>query len=429
MAEHFIVDGLGGKKTLAGELTVFPAKNAVIKAMAASILFEDTLVLRDAPKIEDMHRLSELLRDLGATVEETGDDFVINTSGVTKTELDRHLAERMRASVVMMGPLLGRFGKVSLPHPGGDIIGARPIDLFLDGFKKMGAEVRIEDGMYRLQAPQGLTGTEIFFIVRSHTATETLMMAATQASGTTVLKNAALEPEIKDLADFLNSCGAKITGAGTHTIYIEGNGLLKAAGKHYRALPDRIETGSFLILGALAAKELMIKNCNPEHVEILVHMLRTSGVPIEVGKDFIAITNNTRPSSDFKGVDVRTHEYPGFATDLQAPMTVFLTQASGESVVFETIFEGRLNYFEELIKMGAKIVRWNPFQMQVTGPTALVGKELESPDVRAGLAFILAAIVAEGTSKIGNVYHIDRGYAAIEKRLRPLGLNIQRQPM
>ncbi len=426
MAEHFVIEGTGGAKTLHGEIAVQPAKNAVIKAMAATMLFEDTVVIKDAPNIEDMHRLAELLRDLGADVTE-GKDYTINTSRATKTELDRTIAERMRASVVMMGPMLARFGKVSLPHPGGDIIGARPIDLFLDGFRRMGAEVSVEDTHYHLRAPQGLKGAEIFFIVRSHTATETLMMAATRAEGTTVLKNAALEPEIKDLADFLNSCGAKITGAGTPTIYIEGNGPLKAAGKSYRALPDRIETGSFMILGALAAKDLTITNCNPEHVEILTHMLIDCGVPVETGKDFIAIRNNTKPNSAFHGIDVRTHEYPGFATDLQAPMTIFLTQASGESVVFETIFEGRLNYFEELNKMGAKIVRWNPFQMQVTGPTHLVGKELESPDVRAGLAFLLAATVAQGTSKIGSVYHIDRGYEYIETRLQKLGLNIQRQ--
>ncbi|MDO8518427.1 MAG: UDP-N-acetylglucosamine 1-carboxyvinyltransferase [bacterium] len=410
MREQFVIKGLGGEKTLQGEIAVRGAKNAVLKAMAASILFEDDVHYDDLPDIEDVKRMSELL------------------DGLKKAPvLNQEIAERLRSSVVLTGPTLARFGEVTFPHPGGDVIGSRPIDLFLDGFRKMGATVSVEQGTYHLEARGGLYGAEIFFIVRSHTATETLMMAATLARGATVLKNAALEPEVKHLADFLNSCGAHIEGAGTPTITVKGGSLLRASGRAYRGLPDRIETGSFLILGALAAKNLTITHCNPEHVEILIEMLRSCGVPIETSVDSISIVNNIASNSSFRGVDVRTHEYPGFATDLQSPMAVFLTQASGTSVLFETIFEGRLNYVDELVRMGAHITKWNPFQVEVVGPTPLHGCELESPDVRAGLAFVLAATVAEGTSRIGNVYHIDRGYERIEERLQALGLDIKRE--
>lgn len=425
MQSKFIIEGLGGARSLRGEIAVGGAKNAILKSMPAAILFDDTVTISNVPNIEDVLRVEELLKDLGADVEHEGDVCTINTSGITKTALNADIARRLRASILFTGPLLARFGEVSFPHPGGDVIGPRPIDLFIAGFKSMGALVHVDGEHYTLKAPGGkLRGAEIFFRFVSVTGTETLMLAATLAQGRTVLRNAAMEPEIVALAEFLNSCGAHISGMGTPTITIEGGELLRAAGKTCKTVPDRIEAGSFIILGALAGDEVTVTNCDPTHIEMLIELLRESGVSIDVGATSVTTrgTNNT-----LKPLNVRTHEYPGFATDLQPPMVVFMTQCMGESTLFETIYGGRLNYTQDLTSMGADITLWNPQQVTIKGATPLLGRELESPDIRAGLAFLLAAAIAQGTSTIDHVYHIDRGYAHIEERLQKLGLNIKRE--
>lgn len=324
----------------------------------------------------------------------------------------------------MTGPLLGRFGQVSFPHPGGCVIGKRPIDLFLTGFEKMGATVKLEGDTYIIQTKDGkLSGAEIFFKNQSVTATETFMMAAILAKGKTILKNVATEPEIVSLGEFLIECGAKIEGLGTSTIEIIGNGMLSGKGRVYETLPDRIEAGSFLILGALAAKELEIANCRPEHLDSLISLMRDSGVEIETKKTSIVV----RGGKNYLATDIKTHEYPGFPTDLQAPLSIFLTQAKGESFIFETIFEGRLNYLEALNFMGANTRLIDAHRAIIYGPTVLKGREMVSPDLRAGLAYILAAIIAKGRSVVHNAYYVDRGYENIEGRLRELGVNIERQ--
>jgi UDP-N-acetylglucosamine 1-carboxyvinyltransferase len=426
MREQFIVEGLGGERRLAGEIPVRGAKNAVLKSMAASLLFEDTVTITNTPYIEDVDRVRELLEDLGATVTRENDVCEINASTVVKSDLDDRVARTLRASIVFTGPLVGRFGRVSFPHPGGDVIGPRPINLFIDGFKKMGCEVVQEGDRYVLTTKGGLHGAEIFFMFVTVTGTETLMMAAVLAHGTTVLKNAAMEPEIVELAEFLVSCGARISGAGTPTIIIEGldGHLLCAQKKQLRTTPDRIEAGTFLLLGALAARELLITDCNPGHCDMLIALLRESGVHIETTHNSIALRANGAQRAPLQ---VRTHEYPGFATDLQPPMMVYLTQTSGESTIFETIWGGRLAYTQDLVRMGADITMWNSQQASIKGPTPLMGRELESPDIRAGLAFLMASAIASGTSKIDNIYHIDRGYEHIEERLSKLGLDIRRQ--
>lgn len=422
--QRFVIEGLAGHKKLRGEIPVRGAKNAVVVAFAASVLFEDDVKLSNVPDIEDVHRMGELLEALGAKVTPTGDRaYTISPSSIQKSDLDDTIARRLRASIVMSGPLLARFGKASFPHPGGDIIGARPINFFLDGFKRMGGQVSLEGDRYTVSAPQGLVGTEIFFIFISVTATETLMMAAVGAKGKTVLKNAAMEPEIVELANYLNACGARIKGAGTHTIEIEGTGMLKAQGKGWETVPDRIETGTFLLLGALLAEELTIVDCEPEHVEMLVALLRESGTAIETGDKTIKVRGNGLPSA----LQVRTHEYPGFATDMQPPMVVYLTQAQGESSMFEAIWTGRLQYIKELVHMGANIEFLNNQQLIIKGPAPLTGAELDSPDIRAGLAFLMAGALASGTSIIKNIYHIDRGYERIEERLQKIGLAIKRE--
>lgn len=428
--EQFHISGLAGEKALSGTIPIRGAKNAVLPAMAAAPLFADALTYTNLPDIEDVGRMSELIEASGAHVDRqsirrtTIDPRYINTHA-----LSDDLSKRLRASIILTGPMLARCGRVSFAHPGGCVIGARPIDIFLDGFRKMGARVRRRGERYDIHAPDdGLYAADIFFKLVSVTATETFMMAATRARGTTVLRNAAMEPEIEDLANLLNTCGARIEGAGTPTITIHGRKQpLRARGHTYRAMPDRIEAGSFLILAALAGDDIRITHCNPKHVDILIELLRESGVPIETERSAITISGNRRVRTDtLTPLSIRTHEYPGFPTDLQAPMTVFLTQVNGESVVFETIFENRLNYTQDLITMGADITMWDPHRIMIRGPQTLRGHELDGPDIRAGLAFIIAAAIAKGESLINNTYYIDRGYERIETRLQDIGLDITR---
>lgn len=426
MKEKFIIQGLGGEKALSGEISVNGAKNAVLKAMAASFLFADEVVLKNVPDIEDVSRMEELLEALGVEVEKNKDTRKLKCGKNILSGMPTEISKRFRASIVVSGPLLARLGKISFPHPGGCVIGARPIDLFLEGFQKMGATVQEKDGAYFVEAKNGLKGTEIFFRNQSVGATETFMMAAVLAKGKTVLKNCAMEPEITSLAEFLIACGAKIKGAGTTTIEVVGGAKLRACGKAYQTPPDRLETGSFLILGALAAKDLLIKNCEPEHISALLEMLQYAGVKLEVGKKSVRVLGNDFSNADLRALNVKTHEYPGFSTDLQSPMVVLLTQALGESLVFETIFEGRLNYTAELVRMGADITMWDANRVMIKGPMPLKGRELESPDIRTGYAFVIAGIIARGETVIHNVYYIDRGYAMIEKRLQNIGVQITR---
>ena len=424
--EVFVIEGLAGKKTLSGEIAVGGAKNAILKVIAAAPLFKDEYTLTNVPGIEDVHRAVEVLEDLGAKVEiRSPGTYFVEINGLSSSVLTPEIAKRMRASLVFTGPLLARFGQVSFPHPGGCVIGKRPIDIFLEGYEAMGATVSLVDNTYTVTAKGGkLKGAEIFFRVQSVTATETFMMAAVLAEGKTILKNCALEPETVSLGEFLVECGAKITGLGTSTIEIEGGELLSGAGKTYTTVPDRIEAGSFIVLGALCASDLKVTGCEPKHLDALLHMLKEARVNFEVGPDYVRVKNTG--VEKFRAVDVKTHEYPGFPTDLQAPMGIFLTQAEGESFIFETIFEGRLGYLETFNAMGAETRLLDAHTAMVKGPTPLKDRELESPDLRAGLAYILAALVAEGTSTIHNIYFIDRGYEKIDERLEKLGAKIKR---
>jgi UDP-N-acetylglucosamine 1-carboxyvinyltransferase len=410
MKERFVVEGLAGSKTLSGEIAVRGAKNAALKALAASILFEDEMQFGNVPDIEDVKRIHELLVGL--------------KSGPV---LKKEIAERLRASIVLTGPTLARYGEVTFPYPGGCVLGERPIDLFLEGFKAMGAEFREENDLFHFRAPhKKLKGAHIFFPFVSVTATETLMLAAVLAQGETILENAAMEPEIPSLAHYLNACGAHIEGAGTSVIRITGGDLLQADGRMYVTPPDRIEAGSFVILAALAGKDVTVTHCDPSHMSALLTILRRAGVEFTVGEHFVRVHDH-RANSHFKLTSVRTHEYPGFPTDLQAPMSVFMTQCTGEGTLLETIFDGRFRYVDDLINMGGDITVMNPHKILVRGPKHLTKKELDSPDLRAGLAYIIAATVASGTSIINNAYVIDRGYERVEERLQKIGLNIKRE--
>lgn len=419
--DSFLIKGLSGKRTLEGILPVFGAKNSALKAQASSLLFEEEVLLTNLPRIEDVLRMNDALGDLGLQIEKAGKkSFRFKLPKTIKTDIDSVIAKSLRSSIVLTGPILAREGRVSFPYPGGCVIGKRPIDVFLSSFEKMGAKIKSLNGNYLLEADK-LRGAEIFFKVPSVTATETIMMTAVLIKGKTVLSNCACEPEIVCLADFLNTSGADIKGAGTHTITINGKGKLLKRGV-FNTPPDRIEAGSFAVVSALLGKNLKITGCEPAHLGAVFQTLQKMGVGIKREKDGIWI----KGKANLKAVDIKTNEYPGFPTDLQAPFSVLLTQARGKSLIFETVFEGRLNYAPDLERMGADIIVCDPHRAIINGPTALRGREMESPDLRAGLAFLIAAMVAEGNSIVHNAYNIDRGYEKVEDRLNVVGAEIKR---
>ncbi len=421
--DSFIIKGLSGEHTLEGDISVSGAKNDILKIMAASLLFEDSVHIENVPDVLDVVALSAILEEISVSVENTKYGIVLSTPKQVGTVLPEEGAKKLRASIVLTGPLLSRYGSVSFPHPGGCVIGTRPIDIFIRSFELMGATYTQNNTHYTLSAPKGLHGADIFFPVASVGATETLMLAAILASGTTTIRNAAMEPEIQNLAQYLIASGANIQGIGTPTITIVGGGLLRSNGKVYTVMPDRIETGSFAILSALAGKKVHITNCNPNHIRSLLDVFDKAGVVYEQDTTSLTVF---KPHKPYNSVSIRTHEYPGFSTDLQAPITIFLTQTQGEGLVFETLFEGRLRYTDDIVRMGADITMFDPHRVLVRGPKQLTGRNLDAPDLRAGLAYIIAGIIASGTSTIHSVQYIDRGYSHIEKRLQKIGVRITR---
>jgi UDP-N-acetylglucosamine 1-carboxyvinyltransferase len=429
---------LSGKKVLKGSIDVGGAKNSALKAIAGSILFDGPVVLRNIPRNRDVDTLTEILSKLGAKVawkEGQESALEIDTRGINSTDIDPELAVSMRASVVLTGPMLARFGRVTFPAPGGCVIGARPIDLFISGYQKLGATINLQNGLYVIEAPNGLSGGEIFFPIQSVGGTETLMMASVMAKGRVTLKNCAMEPEIVNVAEWLIANGAKIYDVGTTTIEIEGNGgkLLSSEGlKDYTAIPDRIEAGSYVILSALCGDDVTINNCNPDHLESLINLLLESGVNIEVKKGVqdgsIRVFDNEKRK--YKAINIRTHEYPGFPTDLQSPIVTYLSQVEGESIIFETIYEGRFKFIEELQKMGGDITVMNPREILVRGPKELKsiggGANLYAHDIRGGFAVVIATICGTGVFTIDNIQLIDRGYAGFVEKLAVIGVDIKR---
>ncbi|MGI6348144.1 MAG: UDP-N-acetylglucosamine 1-carboxyvinyltransferase [Patescibacteria group bacterium] len=412
-----------GQQKLSGEIKVNGAKNLALKVIPAAILLAEPMVISNMPRIEDTEKSLELMSAIGFKVEKkSSNKYVIEAKNLKTKELPAKLADKFRTSIMFVGPLLARFKEIRFPHPGGCVIGAggRPIDLFLDGFKALGAEIKVEEKFYHLKAKK-LKGAEFFFPKVSVTVTENLMMTACLAEGRTILKNCAMEPEIKYLADYLNKVGAKIKGAGTPTIIIDG--VKKLRGGSIKIMPDRIETGSFAILAAVTQSDLLIKNCDPSNVEALLSVFKKIGVNFEVGKNYIQM----KKSQNLKPYNIQTHEYPGFPTDLQSPYVVLMTQAKGNSLIHETIYDRRLIWTDMLSQMGANITMCDPHRVVVSGPTKLYGKKLISPDIRAGIALLIAALIAKGTTEIDNIYQIDRGYERIDERLRKIGANIIRE--
>ena len=412
-----------GGNPLKGNVSISGAKNSALPCMAAALLTPDTVILHNLPYARDIITQRRLLEDLGATVLTPElRTHKINASHIEIFEAPYELVKTMRASVLALGPLLARFGKAKVSLPGGCAIGTRPIDLHLRGFEQLGAEVRLEAGNVVARSPQSgrLKGAEIHFEKVTVTGTENLLMAATLAEGTTVLHNAAREPEIADLCQLLNRMGARVRGAGTSTIEIEG--VESLGGAEHTIIPDRIETGTFIVAAAITGGELEIRDCRPEHLTSVINKLTEVGVEIE---ELNPSTLRASSRRGLKSIDVTTEPYPQFPTDMQAQYMALMTQAEGTSVTTETVFENRFMHASELQRMGARI-HLNARMATVDGPTRLTGAPIQASDLRASASLVLAGLVADGETIIDRVYHIDRGYEKIEAKLRAVGADIVR---
>lgn len=410
-----------GGNRLVGAVKTSGAKNAVLPIIAASILGTTPSHLDEVPMLEDVHTISEVLKCLGMAVECSPEKNVldIDSTEITSYEAPYELVRTMRASFLVMGPLLARIGKARISMPGGCAIGARPIDIHLKGFEALGVKIEQGHGYIEASAPEGLKGTSIYFDFPSVGATENIMMAASLAEGTTILENAAEEPEIVDLANYLNKMGAKIRGAGTDTIRIEG--VEKLHGADYTIIPDRIEAGTYMIAAAMTGGDIVVENVLPEHQKPLIAKLREAGAVVEEDIDKVRVIGK----NPLKAVSIKTLPYPGFPTDMQAQMMAMMVIAEGRSKVTETVFENRFMHVVELNRMGAQISTEGRSAV-IDGPCKLTGCDVRATDLRAGAAMILAGLVAEGTTRIGDLHHIDRGYENIVAKLKNLGADIER---
>ena len=414
-----------GGRPLSGRVTVSGAKNSALPCLAAAILTPETVTLHNVPYVRDCMTQRRLLEDLGATVLVPDlRTHKITAANIELFEAPYDLVKTMRASVLALGPLVARFGKAKVSLPGGCAIGTRPIDLHLEALQLLGAQVSLESGNIVARAPKGgrLVGSDVTFPKVTVTGTENLLMAATLARGTTILRNAAREPEVEDLADLLNRMGARVRGAGTDTITIEGVEGLGAA--EHTIIPDRIETGTFLVAAAITNGELEVKDCCPEHLTAVIERLREAGVEIE---EVNPTTLHARRSpGGLKARDVTTEPYPSFPTDMQAQYMALLTQAEGSARVVETIFENRFMHASEMQRMGARIRVESNSTAIVEGPAELSGARVQASDLRASASLVLAGLAARGETIIERVYHIDRGYEKIEAKLRAVGADIER---
>lgn len=411
-----------GKRKLKGTIKVNGAKNAAVAVIPASLLTKSPVKIENLPKITDIGWLVKILKVLGAKVSVAeGCGLEIDPAGVHSFAPPHELADKFRASYYLMGALLGRFGQAEIPMPGGCNLGPRPIDQHIKGFTALGAKVDLEHGLVKIKAKK-LRGTHIYLDVISVGATINIMLAAARAEGRTIIENVAREPEIVDVANFLNAMGAQVIGAGTDIIKIQGSPEL--GGVEHSVIPDRIEAGTFMIAAAATQGDVLVNDVIPKHLVPVIAKLKEIGVPLEIGPDWIRVLEGNSRSP----ADVKTFPYPGFPTDLQAPMMVLLTQAPGISIVSENVFEGRFRHVAELKKMGARI--------KLEGRTAIIegGHELNSAplkaaDLRGGAALVIAGLLSRGETVVGDIEHIDRGYEHLEERLNLLGAKIERRIM
>lgn len=401
---------------LNGSVDISGAKNSVVALLAASILSNGVVKIEDVPELSDVDALIAMIEEVGGHVERNVTTITINSENMVYTPLIEGAVQKLRASYYLMGAMLGRFKKATIGVPGGCYLGPRPIDLHIRGFQALGATVTNEGGGYHLEAEK-LTGARINLDTASVGATINIVFAAVYAEGTTYIENAAKEPEIIDVATLLNNMGAKITGAGTDLIRIEG--VERLDGCVHQIIPDRIEAGTYMLAAALMGEEVRINNIIVEHMEAFLAKLREAGVPMEFGDDYLII----RKADELVATNLKTMVYPGFATDLQQPFTVLLTQAKGTSVVNETIYTARFKHVNELVKMGANI-RQEAATAVVVGPTDLQATTVEASDLRAGAALVLAGLIADGITEIQNIEHIERGYDRIIEKLSNLGAKL-----
>lgn len=417
--QKFIING---GKPLHGEIEVRGSKNATTPILAACLLTEDECILDNVPLIDDVLKMIQILQSMGVEAEWLGERKLRIKAGsnVDPEKMDFVLVGHMRSSILLLGSLLARFKKFKIKQPGGCIIGSRPIGIHFDALEALGAKITQDDHFYYFEADE-LVGKKIVLKEFSVTATENLMMAATLAKGTTIIKTAAIEPHVQDLGRFLRKMGASIQRCGFHTIQIDGT--QKLHGATHTIQPDPIETGTFAILAGATKGDVLIKNTNPNDLDLVLEKLKEAGIIFEVGENTIHIM----PTSKLKELaKVEAREYPGLPTDLQAPFAVLATQTKGTTLIHDTMYEGRLNYVNELIKMGANAVICDPHRAIITGPTPLYGRDINSLDLRAGATLIIAAILAQGQSTISGIEQIDRGYEKIEERLAELGADIKR---
>ena len=413
---------INGGKPLNGRVKISGAKNAVLPIIAATLLGQDTpSKLEEVPALDDVHTLTAVLEQLGVKAEFNADKntLLVDGSKIDSCEAPYDLVRKMRASFLIIGPLLARYGKARISLPGGCAIGTRPIDLHLKGFEALGAEINIGHGFIEASAPEGLKGARIYLDFPSVGATENIMMAASMAEGTTIIENAAQEPEIIDLANYLNVMGANIRGAGTNVIKIEG--VNKLIGKNYTIIPDRIEAGTYMVAAAMTRGNVFIENAISEHLKPVIAKLKEAGVEIEENIDGIRVTCDKQTTA----VDIKTMPYPGFPTDMQAQFMAMQAVSKGTSMVTETVFENRFMHVEELKRMGAHI-RIDGRTSMVEGVDQLTGCPVKATDLRTGAAMVLAGLVAEGETQISYIHHIDRGYDNLVTKLVMLGADIRR---
>jgi UDP-N-acetylglucosamine 1-carboxyvinyltransferase len=415
--DKFVIQG---GVPLRGTIEASGAKNSALPALAACLLTADAVTLDRIPPVRDIATMQQLLEYAGAKISIEGERVTVKAERLEHAEAPYELVKTMRASSLVLGPLVARSGRARVSLPGGCAIGARPINLHVSGLEKLGARVRQEHGYIEAEAPDGLTGAEVYFDRISVTGTEDLLMAAVLARGETVIYNAAREPEVGDLAGLLTKMGAKIDGAGTSTIRVTG--VERLHGAAHEIIPDRIETGTFLIAGAITRGDLTVTKCEPEHLRALIAKLHQAGVEVtELDRGSLRV----RMSGKLKSVDITTEEHPGFATDLQAQFMALMTQAEGISIISETIFENRFMHALELARMGANI-RLDGRKALVAGHVALSGAEVIASDLRASASLVLAALASNGETTVDRVYHIDRGYHRIEQKLAAAGARIRR---
>lgn len=401
---------------LKGSVRVSGAKNAVLPIIAATLLAEGVSTIHNVPNLRDVNVMSDLLRFLGAKVQYDGETLVVDATEVTETEAPYHLVNKMRASFLVMGSLLGRYKRAKISMPGGCAIGTRPIDLHLKGFRQLGVEVVSDHGYVEATAEQ-LVADKIYLDFPSVGATENIMMAAVLAEGTTIIENVAEEPEIVDLANFLNKMGAKVRGAGTNTIRITGVESLSPA--EHTVIPDRIEAGTYMVAAAMTKGDVLVENLIIDHIKPLIAKLRETGCTIEEYEDSVRVI----APEVIRATNIKTLPHPGFPTDMQSPFMALLCIAEGKSTITETVFENRFMNVPELIRMGADI-EINGKSAIVEGRERLTGSEVMATDLRAGAALVIAGLVSEGETVVKNIYHIERGYVDLVGKLSMLGANV-----